>query len=322
MIVRMWVQAQALMLMLPCFALAQPGDYPSKSIRMLTPAQPGGGTDILARNFGGKLAEIFKQPVVVDNRPSASGVLAGELTMKAAPDGYTLFMTYTQHTINGLMNPHLPYHPVNDFSPVSQVMAAGTLLVVNAATPVKTLKEFIEWTKNFKGPLNYGSAGSGSGGHLAGELYNSAVGVRAQHIAYKGAGPSLIDLAGGQHHFAFAGMQSSQALIRSGKLRALAVTAPKRLTVYSDLPAMAELIPGFEFVGWYGLIGPPKMPKAILVKLHTEIVKISQMPEIRDRMHAEGAEPVASDAETFRRYLLADMAKWSKLMKDSGAKLQ
>ncbi|HTD91843.1 MAG TPA: tripartite tricarboxylate transporter substrate-binding protein, partial [Burkholderiales bacterium] len=183
---------------LPFGAGAQTADYyPSKPIRMLTPAQPGGGTDIFARSFGPKVAEVFKQQVVVDNRPSASGVLAAELTLKAAPDGYTLFMTYTQHTLNGVFDPKLPYHPVNDFSPVSQLMAAGTLLLVNSATPVKTLKEFVEWTKNFKGPLNYGTAGTGSGGHLAGELYNRAVGTHAQHIAYKGAAPALIDLAGG-----------------------------------------------------------------------------------------------------------------------------
>jgi tripartite-type tricarboxylate transporter receptor subunit TctC len=306
---------------LPLTAAAQVGDYPNKPIRMLTPAQPGGGTDILARGFGAKLADIFKQQVVVDNRASASGILAAEITMKAAPDGYTLFMTYTQHTLNGVFNPKLPYHPVNDFSPVSQLMAAGTLLIVNATTPVRTLKEFVEWTKNFKGPLNYGTAGTGSGGHLAGELYNMAVGTKAQHIAYKGAGPALIDLAGGQYHFSFAGMQSSQPLIRSGKLRAIAVTAPKRLAAFSDLPAMAEVIPGFEVVGWYGVIGPPRLPKPIMVKLHTELAKIAQLPDIRDRMHADGAEPVGSDPETFRRYLLADMAKWTKLMKDSGAKI-
>jgi tripartite-type tricarboxylate transporter receptor subunit TctC len=306
---------------LPLTAAAQVGDYPNKPIRMLTPAQPGGGTDILARGFGAKLADIFKQQVVVDNRASASGILAAEITMKAAPDGYTLFMTYTQHTLNGVFNPKLPYHPVNDFSPVSQLMAAGTLLIVNATTPVRTLKEFVDWTKNFKGPLNYGTAGTGSGGHLAGELYNMAVGTKAQHIAYKGAGPALIDLAGGQYHFSFAGMQSSQPLIRSGKLRAIAVTAPKRLAAFSDLPAMAEVIPGFEVVGWYGVIGPPRLPKPIMVKLHTELAKIAQMPDIRDRMHADGAEPVGSDPETFRRYLLADMAKWTKLMKDSGAKI-
>lgn len=306
---------------LPLTAAAQVGDYPNKPIRMLTPAQPGGGTDILARGFGAKLADIFKQQVVVDNRASASGILAAEITMKAAPDGYTLFMTYTQHTLNGVFNPKLPYHPVNDFSPVSQLMAAGTLLIVNATTPVRTLKEFVDWTKNFKGPLNYGTAGTGSGGHLAGELYNMAVGTKAQHIAYKGAGPALIDLAGGQYHFSFAGMQSSQPLIRSGKLRAIAVTAPKRLAAFSDLPSMAEVIPGFEVVGWYGVIGPPRLPKSIMAKLHTELAKIAQMPDIRDRMHSDGAEPVGSDPETFRRYLLADMAKWTKLMKDSGAKI-
>ena len=302
-------------------AWAQTSDYPSRPIRLITPAQPGGTTDILARMFGVKLTESFKQQIVVDNRASASGVIAGELTAKAAPDGYTLFMAYHQHTVNAALNPKLPYHAVNDFTPVSQLTRAGLILVVNPSSPPKNLKEFIDWTKNFKGPLNFGSAGAGSGGHLAGELYNLAVKIKAQHIPYKGSAPSLIDLVAGQYHYNFVGMSAAQALVKSGKLRALAVTAPKRVPSYAELPSMNEQVPGFEVVGWYGVMGPPKLPNAICGKLHSELVRITRMKDIGDRILADGAEPVGSAPEEFRQYLLADLAKWARLVKESGAKL-
>lgn len=301
---------------------AQSSDYPNRPIRLITPAQPGGTTDILARLFGIKLSESLKQQIVVDNRASASGVIAGELTAKALPDGYTIFMAYHQHTVNAALNPKLPYHAVNDFTPISQLTRAGLLLVINPSTPAKNLKEFIDWTKNFKGPLNFGSAGAGSGGHLAGELYNLAVGIKAQHIPYKGSAPSLIDLVAGQYHYNFVGMLAAQALVKGGKLRALAVTAPKRVPSYAELPAMAELVPGFEVVGWYGVMAPPKLPQPLVNRLHSELVKIVKMKDINDRILADGAEPVGSEPEAFRQYLLADLAKWARLVKESGAKLE
>ena len=300
---------------------AQYADYPSRPIRLITPAQPGGTTDILARLFGQKLTDTFKQQIVVDNRASASGVIAGELTAKALPDGYTLFMAYHQHTVTAALNPKLPYHAVNDFTPISQLTRAGLILVINPSSPPKNLKEFIDWSKNFKGPLNFGSAGTGSGGHLAGELYNLAAKVKAQHIPYKGSAPSLIDLVAGQYHYNFVGMSAAQALVKSGKLRALAVTAPKRVPSYADLPAMTEQVPGFEVVGWYGVMAPPKLPQPLVSKLHGELVRITKLKDITDRVLADGAEPVGSEPEVFRQYLLADLAKWAKLVKESGAKL-
>src|ERR1051325_5933418 len=170
---------------------AHPQDYPNRPIRLITPAAPGGTTDLLARLCGAKLSEIFKQQVIVDNRASASGVIAGELTAKAPPDGYTLLLAYHQHTINAALTPTLPYHPVNDFTPITQLTRAGLLLLVNPASPPHTLQEFVAWTKSFQRPLNYGSAGLGTGGHLAGELYKQMTGIQAQHIPYKGTGPAL-----------------------------------------------------------------------------------------------------------------------------------
>jgi tripartite-type tricarboxylate transporter receptor subunit TctC len=296
-------------------------DYPSRPVRLITPAAPGGTTDILARLFGARLTDVFKQQVIVDNRASASGVIAAELTANAAPDGYTLLLAYHQHTVNAALNAKLPYHPVNSFTPITQLTAAGLLLMVNPSSPPKNVKEFLEWTRNFKGPLNFGSAGLGSGGHLAGELYNLMAGVKAQHIPYKGTGPALIDLLAGNYHYNFVGMAGAVIQMRAGKLRGLAVTAPKRLAALPDIPAMSEVLPGFEIVGWYGVIGPAKLPMPIVTRLHTEIVKILRQKDITDRILADGAEPVGNTPEEFRKYMLADVAKWAKLVKESGAKL-
>jgi tripartite-type tricarboxylate transporter receptor subunit TctC len=296
-------------------------DYPNRPIRLMTPAAQGGTTDILARVIGARLAEVFKQNVLVENRASASGVIAGEITANAPADGYTLLLAYHQHTVNAALNTKLPYHAVNSFTPITQLTTAGLLLVVNPATPPKDLEGFIDWTKNFKGALNFGSAGNGSGGHLAGELFKQMTGVKAEHVPYKGMGPALLDLVAGQYQFSFAGMQAAQSLARAGKLRALAVTTPKRIAALPDLPAVAERLPGFEVVGWYGIIGPPKLPAAIVARLNTELVKILQQQEVRDRIIADGAEPVGSAPEAFRQFMLADLEKWAKVVKDSGAKL-
>ena len=303
-------------------AAAAADEYPNRPIRMITPAAPGGTTDFLARLFASKLTEVFKQQVVVDNRASASGVIAADITAHSPPDGYTLFVAYHQHTVNAALNPKLPYKVVDDFTPITQLTAAGLLLLVNPSSPPKNVKEFVEWTRNFKGPLNFGSAGIGSGGHLAGELYNLMAGVHAQHIPYKGTGPALIDLIGGQYQYNFAGMAGAATVMRSGKLRGIAVTARKRLAAMPDIPAMAEVLPGFELVGWYGVVGPANMPKAIVNRLHDELVKIIRRPDVRDRIAEDGAEPVGNTPEEFRKYLHADVAKWAKLVKESGAKLE
>jgi tripartite-type tricarboxylate transporter receptor subunit TctC len=300
---------------------AAQGEFPNRTIRLITPAAPGGTTDILSRLVAAKLTETMGQQVIVDNRASASGGNAGEITARAAPDGYTLLLVYHQHTINAALNAKLPYHPVNDFTPISQLTSAGLFLVVNPSTPAKTPKEFLDWTRSLKGSIHFGSAGIGSGGHLAGELYNLMAGIKAQHIPYKGSGPALADLVGGQYHYNFAGMQAAQSLVRAGRLRGIAVSNPKRIAAMAEVPAMAEVLPGFELVGWYGIAGPAKMPKPLVSRLNTELLKFLAMPDVRERILADGSEPVGNDPETFRKYMLADMIKWAKLVKESGAKL-
>jgi tripartite-type tricarboxylate transporter receptor subunit TctC len=301
-------------------AMAQQ-DYPNRPIRLITPAAQGGTTDILARLFGARLGEIWKQQVLVDNRASAAGVIAGELTAQAAPDGYTLLLAYHQHTVNAALNPNLPYHPVESFTPITQLTSAGLLLVIHPSSPPKNLQEFVDWTRSFQGNLNFGSAGIGSGGHLAGELYKLLTGVKAEHIPYKGSGPAMADLIAGQYHFNFAGIQGAQTQVRSGRLRGLAVTTPKRLEALPDLPAVAEAVPGFEVVGWYGVIGPARMPAPLVTRLNQELVRILNEPSVRERIVFDGSEPVGSLPEEFRRFMQADLAKWAKVVKESGAKL-
>jgi len=308
-----------LLLLFSAASFAQ--DYPNRPIRLITPAAQGGTTDILARIFGAKLTEVFKQQVLVDNRASASGVIAGQMTASAPADGYTLLLAYHQHTVNAALNPQLPYHPVNSFTPITMLTQAGLLLVVNPSTPVSNLAEFIDWTKKFQGSLNFGSAGIGSGGHLAGELYKQMTGVKAEHIPYKGAGPSLMDLIAGQYHYNFAGLAGAQVQVRAGKLRAIAVTNPKRVPSMPDIPAVAEALPGFEVVGWYGVIGPAGMPQPIVARLHQELVRILNQPDVRERIVTDGSEPMGMGPEDFRRFMQADMDKWAKLVKESGAKL-
>jgi tripartite-type tricarboxylate transporter receptor subunit TctC len=296
-------------------------DYPNKPIRLITPAAQGGTTDLLARIFGQKLSEAFGHQVLVDNRASAAGVIAGQLTAQAAPDGYTLLLAYHQHTVNAALNPNLPYHPVNDFTPITQLTSAGLMLVVNPKAPVNNLQEFVAWTRNFQGALNFGSAGIGSGGHLAGELYKLMAGVKAEHIPYKGAGPAMADLIAGQYHFNFSGLQGSQVQVRAGRLRAIAVTTPQRLPSNPELPTVAEALPGFEVVGWYGVIGPANMPAPLVKRLHEELVKALNLPDVRARIEGDGSQPVGSSPEEFRRFMHADLDKWAKLVKESGAKL-
>ncbi|MEO8204168.1 MAG: tripartite tricarboxylate transporter substrate binding protein [Betaproteobacteria bacterium] len=301
-------------------ALAQQ-DYPTRPIKLLVPTAPGGTTDILARLVGARLSESLKQQVVVENRASASGVIAAEMVANAAPDGYTLLLPYHQHTVNAALGAKLPYHPVTSFTAITQLTSAGLMLVVHPSTPVENLAQFVQWTRNFKGALNFGSAGIGSGGHLAGELYNQMAGIKAAHVPYKGSGPALADLVGNQYHYNFAGLQAAQTLVRAGKLRGIAITTPKRVAALPDLPAVAEALPGFEVVGWYGIVGPAKLPASIVARLHGEIVKILHQPDMRERILADGSEPVGSTPEEFTRYLNADLVKWAKVVKESGAKL-
>lgn len=310
----------ALGLAIPVAPAQAADNYPSRPVRIVTPAAPGGTTDFLARLLAAHLSKVWGQQAIVDNRGSASGVNGAEIVQQSAPDGYTLLIPYHQHTVNAAILPKLPYHPVNDFTPITQMTAGGLLLVVNPSHPAKTAKDFVQWSKTTKDPINFGSAGIGSGGHLAGELYKLMTATQAQHIPYKGTGPASIALISGEYHFNFMGLTGAFAQVRAGKLRGIAVTGPKRLDAAPDIPAMSEVLPGFEVVGWYGVVAPARLPKPLLTKLHAEISKFVKSPEFGKVANANGSEPVTNSPEEFRQFMLADMKKWADVVKRSGIK--
>ena len=235
-------------------ASAQAAEYPSRPIRIITPANPGGTTDFLARMLATHLTKLWGQQAIVDNRGSASGVNAAEITKLAAPDGYTLMIPYHQHTVNAALIAKLPYHPVNDFTPITQMTEGGLLLVVNPKHPAKNAKEFLEWAKTTTRPINFGSAGIGSGGHLAGELFKLMAGVDIEHVPYKGAGPALVDLMGGHIQMAFSDPLATLPQVRAGTVRALAVSGARRSAVAPEIPTVTESgLPGYDVQGWVGV---------------------------------------------------------------------
>jgi tripartite-type tricarboxylate transporter receptor subunit TctC len=302
-------------------APAQAADnYPSRPVRIITPANPGGTTDFLARLLAVHLTKIWGQQAIVDNRGSASGVNAAEIVKNADPNGYTLFIPYHQHTVNAALIAKLPYHPVSDFTPITQMTEGGLLLVVNPSHPAKNAKEFVQWAKTTKDPINIGSAGIGSGGHLAGELFKLMTGIQAQHIPYKGTGPAIVGLLGGEYHFNFMGLTGAFGQVRAGKLRAIAVSTPKRLVTAPDVPAMSEVLPGFQVVGWYGVAAPAKLSKPLLDKIHAGIVSLVKSPQFIKTMRDNGSEAVSSTPEEFRQFMLNDMKKWADVVKRAGIK--
>ncbi|MDP1718571.1 MAG: tripartite tricarboxylate transporter substrate binding protein [Burkholderiales bacterium] len=312
----------ALGLAMPMAPAQAADDYPSRPIRIITPANPGGTTDFLARLLAAHLTKAWGQQAIVDNRGSASGVNGAEITKEAAPDGYTLFIPYHQHTVNAALIAKLPYHAVNDFTPITQMTEGGLLLVVNPSHPAKTAKEFVEWAKTTRDPINFGSAGIGSGGHLAGELLKLMLGIKGQHIPYRGTGPAIVGLLGGEYHFNFMGLTGAFGQVRAGKLRGIAVTAPKRLETAPDIPSMSEVLPGFEVLGWYGVMAPAKLPKPLLAKIHAEIVSYVKSPEFIKIARNNGSEAVSSTPEAFRQFMLNDMKKWADVVKSAGIQVR
>jgi tripartite-type tricarboxylate transporter receptor subunit TctC len=310
----------ALGLAVPMAPALAADNYPTRSIRLVTPANPGGTTDFLARLLAPHLTKLWSEQAIVDNRGSASGVNGAEIVKNAAPDGYTLFIPYHQHTVNAALIAKLPYHPVNDFTPITQMTEGGLLLVVNPSHPAKSAPEFLKWAKSTKDPINFGSAGIGSGGHLAGELFALMNGIKTQHIPYKGTGPAIVGLLGGEYHYNFMGLTGAFGQVRAGKLRGIAVTTSKRLPTAPDIPALGEVLPGFEVVGWYGIMGPAKMPKALVQKIHAGVLSLVKSPEFIKTMRNNGSEAKSSAPEEFRQFMLADMKKWADVVKRAGIK--
>ena len=313
--------AAALVLAFAPLAHAQP--YPSKPIHFVVPYPAGGPLDTVARLLGKKVSESVNQPVIVENKPGAGGNIGADYVAKSAPDGYTILMgAVATHAINPTLYSHIPYDPVKDFAPITQVASTPNVLVVNPSLPVSNVKEFIAYAKAHPGELNFGSGSTGSAGHLAGELFKSMAGVSMVHVPYKGAAPAMQDLIGGQIQLMFDNLASSLGQIRAGKVKALAVTTAKRSSMAPELPTIAESgLPGFDISTWFGVFAPGGIPAPIVHKLHDEFVKAIDAPDVQATMRKIGAEPVGSTPQEFAAYIHSEAGKYAKVIRASGAKV-
>jgi len=298
-------------------AFAQP--YPSKPIRIVVPSGAGGITDLLARIIAQKLGENIGQQVLIDNRVGASGIVGSEIVAKAPPDGYLLLMVFPSHPANPSLFAKIPYDTVNDFAPITMVSGVQLVLTVTHSLPAKSVKELIALAKSKPGGLNYGSTGKGSLGHLAAELFRSMTGAQITHVPYKGAPQVITALISGEIGMFFDPPITAVPQVKAGKTRALGVSTKTRLAVLPDVPTVAEAgVPGFEVLGWNGILAPASTPKPIIDKLHTEIVKVLRSPDIVERFTQNGAEIIANTPAEFAAIVKADVAKWAKVIQSAG----
>ncbi len=297
--------------------------YPSKPIRVIVAYTPAGTTDILARAVGQKMTEAWGQTVIVDNRPGANGNIGTEITANATPDGYTILMaTAATHGINNTLYPDLKWDAVKSFAPISLVALVPNILVVNNALPVKSVKELITYGAANPGKLNHGSPGLGSTGHLSAELFKSSAGIKMTHVPYKGSAPTLADLIGGQIQVVIDNMPPYLPHVQSGKIRGLAVTTAKRSPAAPNLPTMQEAgVTGYEAGSWFGLLAPAGVSKDIVQKLSAETQRILQLPDVKERLSGQGAEPAGGSPEEFAAFIRSEQAKWRKVIQQANIKL-
>jgi tripartite-type tricarboxylate transporter receptor subunit TctC len=278
---------------------------------------------VLGRIVALKLSERLGQSVIIDNKPGASGMIGADVVAKAAPDGYTLLVNASLHVINPSLYDKPRHDAIADFTPLSNLADVPLVLVVNAKAPVNTVKELIAWIKASKTPVNFASSGNATAPHLAGEAFKVAAGIEnMQHVPYKGSAPALTDLLGGQVQLMFDSLPSSQPFIKSGTLKAIAVTTQRRSSALSNIPTISEsAIPGFNFSTWYGMWAPASTPAAIVEKLSSEIGHITRLPDVREKFLALGAEPVGSTSEEFAAFNKSELNKWARIVKQSGARV-
>ncbi len=303
-------------------ALAQA--WPSKPIRIICPFPPGGGVDITARAIGLELSKSLGQPVTVENKPGAGGNIGAAETARATPDGYTLFLTLNSlHSISPLLYAKLPFDAMKDFAFITPLVAFSNVLIVNPAASAKSVQELIAQAKAQPGKLTYASSGNGTNVHLVGELFRATAGVDIVHVPYKGSAPALTDMLAGNVTMMFETIPFAISQIRSGKLRALAVTSAKRSPLMADVPTLAESgLPGFDTIAWYGLIAPAATPRDIVMKLNSESIKGANSKEFRDRMEPLGFEIVTGSPERMAEMLRADAARWSPVVKAANVKIE
>jgi len=294
-------------------------DFPARPVRIIVPQTPGGASDALARIIGQRLSERWKQPVVIENRPGAGGNVGMELVAGAAADGYTLLMSYVgSQAINGALYRRLPFDPQKDFAPIATVATLPFVVVTRDGSPIVSIADLVAAARSRR--VTFGSAGNGSVNHLLGEMFSAATGTRLEHVPYRGAAPALQDLSGGQIDVVFTSLPSVSALIRAGKLNALAVTSARRAPGFASIPTVAESgLPGFDVNPWFGLLGPAKLPTEVVARINADVNALLALPEVAESFKAQGAEPYPTSPSAFARELDADIVKWSKVVRDSGA---
>ena len=297
--------------------------YPQKSIRIISPFAAGGGNDAFLRTLAPKLTENLKQQIIIDTRAGANGIVGTEIAVRAAPDGYTLILIPTNHTVNASLYAKLPYDSIKDFTPVSLAGSSPLVVAVHPSLPAKNLKELIAFAKARPAQVTYGSAGVGSSGHLAGVLFDSLTGTSLTHIPYKGMSIAIVDLIGGQVSLTFGTSLSVVPQVRSGRLRALATTGAARMLALPDVPTVAELgVQGYEAGLWYGFVGPARIPADIVKRLNSEIVAVLALPEIRERLLSQGVEARPTTPEEFARLIVSDIARWAVVVKRAGLRAE
>ena len=302
---------------------AQAQLYPTRAIRIIAPYVPGGGVDFVARTVAGKLTEVIGQQVIVENRPGGGTNIGSELVARAAPDGYTLLLGGVPNTANMTLFKKLPYDVVKDFAPVVQTTIAPNILAVHPSVPVRTVKDLIALAKARRGELTFASAGIGSSNHLSGEMFRIMAGLDIIHVPYKGGGAAVTDLLAGQVSMYFGTTPSTVPFVRTGRLRALAVTGAQRSRAAPDIPTMSEAaLPGFEQSAWHGILAPAGTPPAVIHKLNGDIVRLLRLPEIIERMAAQGVEPIGNSPAEFAAFIKQDVAKYEKLVKSAGIKIE
>ena len=299
------------------------GTYPNKPVRMIVAVPPGGPADTLARLVGPGLSNALGQTVVIDNRPGANGIIAYELAARAAPDGYTFVLVAAGVAINPILYRKVPYDPVKDFAPITHGISVPNILVVHPSVPAKSVRELVAYAKSGPGELIFASAGNGTSGHLALELFRLSSGIRAVHVPYKGGGPALAEVVAGQVQALFSIALAATPQIKAGKLRALAITSAERSAVAPELPTVAESgFPGFEVIGWFGWLAPATTPRDIVNRLNREIVQVLQRPEVRDRLLGMSTVPVGNSPQQFGQFIRAERDKWAKVVRDARIRIE
>ncbi len=294
--------------------------YPLRPLRFIVPFPPGGSTDIYARIIGPRLAEALHQQVVIDNRPGAGGALGADLAAKAAPDGYTIWLGQTNNlAIGPAMRRKNNYDPERDFSPITLLMNAPQVMVVNAGSPIASVRDLIAAAKLKPGTLTFASAGIGSSGHITGELFNQTAAVNFTHVPYKGASPAMIDLRGGRVTYLATSLASAAQSVKDGKIKAIATTGTRRARLMPDVPTVIEAgVPGFEVESWHGMLAPAKVPRDIIARLNHEIVAILEKPDVREALLAEGGDITTGTPEAFAAFLKSEVVKWAAVVKQAG----